>query len=212
MLLSPPLSITNTLPRHAEPLEELQRIVFPTLTDEERLKAPHYLKHIELFPEGQFVALDGQRVIGMTTTIRLDFDFEHIDQTFADIIAGGWCTTHEPDGPWLYGVDVGVQPDYRGRGIGKALYKARHDLAMRLALKGQVTVGMLSGFGQVKHLMTAQQYYEKLLAGEISDPTVSMQMKAGFQPRGLLPGYVNDPVCDNWGVLLVWDNNSAAST
>jgi GNAT superfamily N-acetyltransferase len=197
--------LTPTQPHHAEPLEELQRIVFPTLSDEERLKAPHYLKHIELFPEGQYVMLEGQRVVGMTTTIRLHFDFDHIDHTFADIIAGGWCTTHQPDGPWLYGVDVGVHPDYRGRGIGKALYQARHELVHRLGLRGQVTVGMLSGFGDAKTHMSAQQYYDRVITGELFDPTVSMQMRAGFEPRGLLPGYVNDPVCDNWGVLLVWE-------
>jgi GNAT superfamily N-acetyltransferase len=199
MLLSP------TRPHHAEPLEELQRVVFPTLRDEERLKAPHYRKHIELFPEGQFVMLDGERVIGMTTTIRRHFDFEKIDHTFADIIAGGWCTTHQPDGPWLYGVDVGVHPDYRGRGIGKALYQARHELVHRLGLLGQVTVGMLTGFGDAKRQMAIEQYYQQVLAGKLFDPTVSMQMRAGFEPRGLLPNYVNDPVCDNWGVLLVWD-------
>jgi hypothetical protein len=28
-------------------------------------------------------------------------------------------------------------------------------------------------------------------------------MSVGFEPRGLLPNYLNDPVCDNYGVLLV---------
>ncbi len=30
-----------------------------------------------------------------------------------------------------------------------------------------------------------------------------MQMNAGFEPRGLLANYLNDPVCDNYSVLLV---------
>ena len=45
-------------------MEALQRVVFPTLADEQRFKAAHYLKHIELFPEGQFVGLDDERVGG----------------------------------------------------------------------------------------------------------------------------------------------------
>jgi hypothetical protein len=28
-------------------------------------------------------------------------------------------------------------------------------------------------------------------------------MSVGFEPRGLLADYLNDPVCDNYGVLLV---------
>ena len=62
------------------------------------------------------MGLDGDRVVGATTTIRLHFDFDHVDHTFADIIQGGWLTSHEPDGDWLYGADIGVDPAYRGRG------------------------------------------------------------------------------------------------
>jgi hypothetical protein len=51
--------------------------------------------------------------------------------------------------------------------------------------------------------MSAEEYYESLLRGERIDPTISAQMKVGFEPRGLLANYLNDPVCDNYGVLLV---------
>ncbi len=63
--------------------------------------------------------LDGDRVVGATSTIRLHFDFEHVDHTFAEIIQGGWLTSHEPTGDWLYGADIGVHPDYRGRGLAR---------------------------------------------------------------------------------------------
>ena len=54
--------------------------------------------------------------------------------------------------------------------------------------------------------MSAEAYYQKLVAGEISDPTVSAQMKMGFVPKKLIAGYLNDPLCDNYGVLIVWKN------
>ena len=57
------LVIASARPEHAAQLEALQRVVFPTLADEERFKAAHYLHHIELFPDGQFVGLDGDRVV-----------------------------------------------------------------------------------------------------------------------------------------------------
>ncbi|HCW07330.1 MAG TPA: hypothetical protein DGG95_08200, partial [Cytophagales bacterium] len=59
--------ITNTQPEHAAALEELQRIVFPTLNPTSLMKKEHYLHHIKIFPDGQFVALYQDRVIGMTT-------------------------------------------------------------------------------------------------------------------------------------------------
>jgi len=190
-------------PQHAAGLERLQRTCFPTLDDGERFKAAHYRKHVELFPEGQFVVLDGDRVAGATTTLRLDFDVDHPAHSFAEIIAGGWLTSHQPEGKWLYGADVSVAPEYRRRGIATALYAARHDVVRRRGLKGQVTVGMLRGYGAVKDRMTAADYYRRVVAGTITDPTLSVQLRIGFEPRGLLAQYVNDPACDNFGVLLV---------
>ncbi len=202
-LLSSGIEITSTRKEHAPALEELQILCFPTLDDDQRFKRAHYRKHIELFPEGQFVALDRERVVGMTSTIRMRFDFGHVEHTFADVIQGGWLTSHEPEGDWLSGADIGTHPAYRRRGIARGLYAARHLTVRGYGLMGQVTVGMLRGYGALKREMSAQDYYDSLLRGERSDPTISVQMRVGFEPRGLLPNYLNDPVCDNTGVLLV---------
>jgi 4-aminobutyrate aminotransferase/(S)-3-amino-2-methylpropionate transaminase len=199
------LVIAHARPEFAGQLEQLQRTCFPTLAEEERFKRYHYLKHMELFDEGQFVALDGDRVIGAATTLRYDFDFEHVDHTFADIIQGGWLTSHQSSGAWLYGADISVLPEYRGRGIATALYAARQEVVWRLGLKGQVTAGMIPGYGAVKHQMAAEEYYNGVLSGEIRDSTLTMQMNAGFEPRGLVANYLNDPVCDNYSVLIVLD-------
>jgi hypothetical protein len=53
------------LPGHAAELENLQRLLFPTLAEEERLHAPQYLRHLEVFPAGQFVILADSRVAGV---------------------------------------------------------------------------------------------------------------------------------------------------
>jgi GNAT superfamily N-acetyltransferase len=199
------LAVCRTGPEHADALEELQRIVFPTLAPAERFLAAHYKKHIELFPDGQLCVVETSvgRVVGMTSTIRMDFDFAHPGHTFADIIQGGWLTSHQPDGAWLYGADIGTHPDYRKRGIARALYAARHEVVQRLGMRGQLTVGMPSGYGAVKHELTAEAYYDELVAGTRQDPTISAQRAIGFELRGLVAGYINDPVCDGYGVVLV---------
>ena len=198
--------IAQARPEHAAQLEGLQRICFPTLADDERFKQAHFLKHMQLFEDGQFVALDGEHVVGATATVRLNFDLQHVDHTFADIIQGGWLTSHQPDGTWLYGADVSVRPEYRGRGLATALYAARQEVVWRLKLKGQITAGMIPGYGALKQTMPAEKYYQDVLAGRIRDPTLSMQINVGFEPRALLANYLNDPVCDNYGVLLVLES------
>ena len=109
--------------------------------DAQRFKAAHYRKHIELFPDGQFVALDGDRSSARPRRCACHFDFQHINHTFADIIQGGWLTSHEPDGDWLYGADVGVHPAYRGRGIAAALYAARQERSGASASRARSPAG-----------------------------------------------------------------------
>jgi GNAT superfamily N-acetyltransferase len=197
------LMLRQTQPCHGEQLEQLQVDCFPTLADEQRFKAKHYRKHIELFPAGQFVVLDGERVVGATSTLRLNFDLEHVDHTFEEVTAGGWLTSHRPDGEWLYGADMCTHPAYRGQGIASALYAARQELVWRLRLKGQITAGMMPGYDTHRAHLTMAEYYQRIVTGEIFDPTLSVQMKTGFEPRGLLADYLHDPVCDNYSVLLV---------
>src|SRR6266567_8853740 len=199
------LIVMQTRLAHAEQLEVLQRTCFPTLDDAERFKAAHYRRHVELFEDGQFVVLAGDRVVGATSTVRLDFDFDHLNHTFADIIQGGWLTSHRPAGEWLYGADLSVAPEYRGRGLGTALYAARQVAVWRLGLKGQVAAGMIRDYGAVKHRMAAQDYYRAVVEGRIRDSTLSMQLGVGFEPRALLANYLNDPSSDNYSVLLVLD-------
>ena len=197
--------VAPTAPGHGEALAELQRIVFPTLDPSERFGAGHYRRHVEIFPEGQFVALADERPntpIAATTTLRLNLDLDNPQHRFPEFLGGLFLTAHDPKGEWLYGADVGVHPSWRRRGIARALYAARQSTAVRLGLRGQLTVGMLNGYGAAADRMSAAEYYEGLVAGEIQDPTVSAQMRIGFRPGGLIPGYVQDPRCRGYGVLL----------
>ncbi|MBX7126219.1 MAG: GNAT family N-acetyltransferase [Cyclobacteriaceae bacterium] len=199
------VTIMTTREEHAPALEALQRLVFPNLAPQSLLRQEHYRHHITMFPEGQFVAVKDGKVVGMTTTIRYTLDPQD-QHTFDEVLDGGFLNTHQPEGEWLYGMDIGTHPDYRGLGIASFLYAARQDTVVALNLKGQYTYGMLNGYGAVRDKITAVRYYEELLAGKRKDPTVSRQMNNGFKPMGLVAGYVEDPTCDGYCVLLVREN------
>lgn len=194
---------------HASRLEELQRLVFPTLAEEERLHAGQYLRHLQVFPEGQFVLEEsgegegGGNVIGMTTTMRTHLP--HQLHTFADVFGEGLLEHHEPGGEWLYGLDIGIHPAYRGRGLSRLLYRARQGVVDRLGLRGQLTVGIMNGYGAVAGRLTGEDYYRQWLEGSRADPTLTPQRRIGFRPLALIPDYLHDPACGNYGVLLRLD-------
>jgi GNAT superfamily N-acetyltransferase len=204
--------ILNTRPEHAEACAMLQGLCYPTLAKEEHLTAEQYLSHIRIFPEGQFVAIDRAtgRVAGSTAGLLVWYDSidpEHFrGHTYLGAIGGGWFTNHDPLGNYYYGADLCVHPDYRGRGIARLLYDARKDLCRRLNLRGQVIGGMIPGFAHYKHELSAEEYVQRVRTGDIHDPTLTTQLRNGFEVRGLLPNYLNDPPSDGWSVLLEWPN------
>jgi len=195
--------IQNSQPEHAAGLNALQKIVFPKLSDDEIFTKEHYLKHIQAFPEGQFVILDGDKVIGMSTTVRSKLLSE--PHTFLEASGDLILNNYDPDGDWLSGLDVGVNPAYRGYGLGREIYRARQDLVNFLGLKGQFTVGMINGYYKMRLQMTPQDYFDKLMKKEINDPTVSLQERIGFTLKKLIPDYCDDETCGNCGVLMTLD-------
>jgi len=198
--------IDTIRPRYAAALEQLQRDCFPTLGADELMRAEHFLNHCRLFPEGNFVARHGARVIGLGSGFLIDFDFEQPQHSFQDIIDGGYYSAHDPGGDWYYGGDISVHPDFRRRGVGSLLYHARMKIVKRLNRRGIVAGGLIPGYAEHKSLLTPQAYVDKVVAGELYDSTLSFQLNRGFAVRGLLRDYIEDDASDNWATLIVWDN------
>ena len=200
------ITITNARPEHWQALEELQKVCYPTLHADELLRGEHFASHYRLFPEGQHVALDGERVVGMSATFRTDVDFEHPDHRFYEIIAGGFFTNHQPQGALLYGADISVHPERRRRGIASQLYDARKQLIRQLGMQGMVAGGMIPGYQFHRADMSVEAYVDQVVAGMISDPTLTPQLRNGFVVRGVLHDYLRDALLGNDATLIAWFN------
>ncbi|MBC6937091.1 MAG: GNAT family N-acetyltransferase [Chloroflexi bacterium] len=202
--------VGNTDPKHARRLAALQRFIFPTLADHELMRAEHFLRHIQLFPQGQFAALarvqEKWMVVGSTSTFRTNWALIQQHLPFAEMISGGWFDRHDPDGEWLYGADLSVHPDFQGLGIGSRLYAARQELVRWLNLRGEVAGGMIPGYERYRSYLSVESYIEKVVAGELRDPTLSMQLKNGFKVKGILYNHLTDPRADNCAALIVREN------
>ncbi len=184
-------------------METLQQICFPSLAKEELLSKAHYVNHLKIFPEGQLVILDGERVIASSSNLRMHFP--PADHTFMEATDNLWITnTHLPDGEWLYQLDLGVLPQYRGLKLSRELYNAQQELARESGMKGQITAGMTIGYIKYKDLYSIREYCEKLKSRELTDPTVTPQLRAGFQWIKPIFNYVKDPTAGNCSILMAW--------
>ena len=200
------IQITTIQPGHAKALEQLQIDCFPTLAPSELMREEHFLSHCRLFPEGNFVALDGERVVGLGSGFLIDFDFEYPNHSFQEVIAGGYYTNHNPEGAWYYGGDISVHPEYRGRGIARRLYDARKGVVKRLNRQGIVAGGLTPTYAEYKDVLSYEEYIDKVVAGEIFGSTLSVQLRNGFEVAGVLNGYIEDEASDNRATLIVWKN------
>jgi hypothetical protein len=64
-----------------------------------------------------------------------------------------------------------------------------------------------SRYETYQNQMTPETYFEKVRDGHIKDPTITAQMRMGFEIRTLLKSYVADPQCGNCGILIVLDGD-----
>lgn len=197
------LVYTNLSAEYAEALEELELAVFSTINPADLYDAAELIRLAAAFPEGNFVVLDGDRPVGMGLGILMEFDFEHTQHALSDI---GGVEHHDPSASWYYGTDISVYPEYRGRGIGRRLYELRKDCVRTLNKAGIVAGGVLPGYADHIDAMSAQAYIDKVVAGDLYDPTLTFQLENGFTAHGVIENYLDDPSVGNNSVLIVWEN------
>ncbi|MEE2630797.1 MAG: GNAT family N-acetyltransferase, partial [Actinomycetota bacterium] len=158
------------------------------------------------FPEGGFVALDGDRPVGMGVGILIDFDFDEPNHCLDDLVGEHSCGNHRADADWYYGVTIAVDPGYRRLGIGQQLYVRRKELVRRLGKAGIVAGGVIPGYADHMDAMSADEYVDEVKAGRLYDPTLSFQLENGFEALGAIPDYMEDPAVGGNAVLIVWRN------
>ena len=160
------------------------------------------------FPEGQFLVEYEGQVVGYCATFRIDEDVALKPHTWMQITGGGMASRHNPNGNWLYGMEVVVHPDYRGMRIGQRLYQARKRLCTDLKLRGIVFGGRIPGLAKtIQRYGSADAYVQAVVEGHRRDPTLSFQLSNGFEIIGVLRAYVpTDYDSLGYATHLVWRN------
>jgi predicted amidohydrolase/ribosomal protein S18 acetylase RimI-like enzyme len=187
-----------------EAVVALQRRVYP-----ERLSwtAEELLRHIEVFPEGQLVSVDGSgHVLGSASSLIIDWD-DYAESARWSVITGqGKFSTHNPLGTTLYGADMCVDPTARRLRIGSRFYDARKRMVRERGMKRLLTGGRIPGYAQVSQEMSPQEYVAAVVTGKRKDPTLSFQLANGLVVLDVIPAYLEDRESRDFATLLEWLN------
>jgi GNAT superfamily N-acetyltransferase len=104
-----------------------------------------------------------------------------------------------------------VDPNVQRRGVGAKLYAARRDLVRRLGLLRIRAGARLRGYHRHAPLMSAEDYVLRVVRGELTDPTLSFQLRHGFEVLAVVSGYLrHDPESLRWAAVIEWINEEVA--
>ena len=203
--------LLNPQPKHFEQIQELCKRVYP-------FSKPWSLEQLEshrsYFPDGQLIVIDEESglVVGMAFSLIISWDeYSHHDN-WQDFTSGGFFHNHNPrKGKTLYGAEVMVDPEMRGRGIGKMLYSGRQQIVERYNLRRIRAGARLRGFSKFKDKMDPEDYVQRVIEKKIYDPTLSFQLNQGFQVIDVAANYLfNDPESLGFAAVIEWLNPKAA--
>ncbi|HSA91748.1 MAG TPA: GNAT family N-acetyltransferase [Terriglobales bacterium] len=203
----PKVVVRTTRPEDFVAIDDLTREVYPGAPtwSHEQLSS-----HMRVFPAGQLVAVeaDTQKVVGMAASLIVYWDDYDLHAPWRDFTDHGMFTNHDPErGRTLYGAEVMVQPSRQGRGIGKKLYQARRELVQGLGLLRIRAGARLRHYHRYAHRMSAEDYVIRILQGKLRDPTLSFQLKEGFEVLGVVAGYLqHDPESLGYAAVIEWLN------
>ena len=207
VLSKPNTKITTRRWRHEDIPEIIvcSRATYHDYPEEYIFTQRHYEMQFAAFPQGQFVAVCGKKIIGYATCmiVSIDDDFWYdVDE----LTGAGTFSTHNQDGDTLYGADIAVHPDYQRRGVAMLLYKRRRSVLKRYNLRQMIAFGRLSGYRNYAGKMTAEQYVEKVTNGELQDPALNAHLKAGFHVKKVQLDITVDRSSLNYSTFLVMLN------
>jgi hypothetical protein len=205
MLLSN-YKIRRLAPSDYEAIIEICKLVYPT-------EKPYTLEELEdhrqVFPQGQFVAIDCNLdvVSGAHFTLRLRMMDFHIDDPWDVLTSGGSFLDHNTEGPTLYGADIMVHPVHQHHGLAHALTDQARFLVQKERLWRMVGASRLPGYGKHCSEMSVERYVDAVLAGKLFDPVLSIHIKDGWTVVRPIHGYLqHDEDSVGWAVVIQWVN------
>lgn len=187
-----------------ERIVEIQQKCFPGMQTWEREQIESQLK---IFPEGQLCVEYEDEIVASASSLIVDFDHYEDWHDWRSIADAGYIRNHDPEGDTLYGIEIMVDPEYRGMKLARRLYEARKRLAKEKNLPRIIVAGRIPGFGKQDESMKPSEYVERVMRKQLYDPVLTVQLANGFVLRRLIPNYLpSDTDSRGYATFLEWTN------
>ena len=162
---------------------------------------------ISRFPEGQVcIEVDGEMVASSSALI-VQYDDYTDWHDYLEISGNGYLENHDPEGDTVYGIEMMVDPDYRGQKLARRLYEERKRIARDFNCARMIVGGRIPGYAKHRDELSAHEYVEKVITKQLYDPVLTTQLSNGFQLRQLIEDYLpNDEDSGGWATCLEWPN------
>ena len=162
---------------------------------------------LKIFPEGQLVVLVDGKVVGSALSLIVDYKKATANHTYEKITGNYTFSTHDYDGEVLYGIDVFIDPNYRGLRLGRRLYDARKELCEQLNLKSIIFAGRMPNYNENSEDTTPKEYIQKVRMKEIHDPVLAFQLSNDFHVIKVMRNYLEgDNDSQDYAALMEWNN------
>ena len=198
------LTLRRMRPEDFKGFTRLHERCFPGMSPWER---EHIESQIGTFPEGQFVIEYEGRIVASASSLIVDFDEYGETHDWDEVTGEGFIDTHDPEGDTLYGIEIMVDPEFRGMKLSRRLYEARKQLCRDLNLKRIIIGGRIPGYAERADEVSAREYVDRVTERAFFDPVLTPQLSAGFTLKRLITGYLpEDEQSRGWATLLEWPN------
>lgn len=203
----PEYVLKNPLPKHFDQIQKLCKKVYP-------FSKPWSIEQLEshrsYFPDGQLIVVEKEtdKVVGLAFSLIIVWNDYSPQDNWQDFTSGGFFHNHNPrEGKTLYGAEVMVDPECRGRGIGKMLYMGRQEIVAKYQLKRIRAGARLQGYSKYKDKLAPEEYVKNVVEKKIYDSTLSFQLNQNFKAIDVAQNYLfNDPDSLGYAAVIEWLN------
>jgi hypothetical protein len=170
-----------------------------------RATKEQFISRIETFPEGIFVAILDDKVVGTVVTEIIKYDLLNAATlTWKEITDNGFIRkSHNPWGDTLYGVNLSALPK---TDAAKLLMQEVGKLAVRLNLKRGVLGARIPRYHRVANRIAVEDYVNGRKGNRPMDPELVVYTRLGLKITKIIPYYIDDSESCDFGILMVWDN------